>query len=286
MATFRKVATLAVTFIGGGIAGSKLEHLLKQKDGYIKKLEAAAPLDINRPNEIMRFGFPNNGNINIKKNYVLGYDNRLRNASWVFEHINKDLLNTKQSDRLNSSFSPDSSIHPFFRGTNQDFWNSGYDRGHLAAASNHRASQEWMDDTFHLSNIVPQNPIMNQQAWNNLEKYVRSLAYHYDNVYVCTGPLYLPKQDGSGKMRVSYQVIGRNHIAVPTHLYKVVVCERNSRFELLSYVMANEWVDPSVPLKNFLYPIEAIERASGLLFFDRIPRERFWKINHGKETEL
>lgn len=38
-----------------------------------------------------------------------------------------------------------------------------------------------------------QVPHLNQNAWNNLEKYSRSLTRSYQNVYVCTGPLFLPR---------------------------------------------------------------------------------------------
>jgi endonuclease G len=38
-----------------------------------------------------------------------------------------------------------------------------------------------------------QVPHLNQNAWNNLEKYSRSLTRTYQNVYVCTGPLFLPR---------------------------------------------------------------------------------------------
>lgn len=44
--------------------------------------------------------------------------------------------------------------------------------------------------------LCSQNPHLNQNAWNNLEKYSRSLAKHNKNVYVCTGPLYLPRYRG------------------------------------------------------------------------------------------
>ena len=33
----------------------------------------------------------------------------------------------------------------------------------------------------------------NRDYWNKLEKHVRKLTKKYSNVYVCTGPLYLPK---------------------------------------------------------------------------------------------
>lgn len=290
----KRIAALAVSFAAGGFLATKAREVYDRDMFQTYQVSAALPaypsqppkkFGSNRPNDIMRYGFPNNSAVNMRQNYVIGYDTRLRNASWVFEHLNKEIVTTRESDREKSDFVPDEGVHRYFRATNNDYLRSGYDRGHLAAAANHRASQFWMDETFLLSNIIPQHPEMNRQAWNNLEKYVRSLAHHYDNVYVCTGPLYLPKIGIDGNY-VQYKVIGENHIAVPTHLFKVVVCERNSKFELLSYVMPNEWVDPGIPLNSFLRPIETIERASGLLMFDRIPRSNFHKINHGIETML
>nr|XP_009683356.1 PREDICTED: endonuclease G, mitochondrial [Struthio camelus australis] len=143
--------------------------------------------------------------------------------------------------------------------------------GHLAAAANHKWSQKAMRDTFYLSNVAPQVPHLNQNAWNNLEKYCRSLARKNKNVYVCTGPLFLPRMEADGKMYVKYQVIGKNNVAVPTHFFKVLILEKESgEIELRSYVMPNSPVDENIPLERFLVPIESIERASGLLFVPNI----------------
>ncbi|VFV21366.1 endonuclease g [Lynx pardinus] len=120
----------------------------------------------------------------------------------------------------------------------------------------------------HVSNQVPH---LNQNAWNNLEKYSRSLTRTYQNVYVCTGPLFLPRTEADGKSYVKYQVIGKNHVAVPTHFFKVLILEAaGGQIELRSYVMPNAPVDEAVPLERFLVPIESIERASGLLFVPNI----------------
>lgn len=53
-----------------------------------------------------------------------------------------------------------------FRADDEDYLRSGYSRGHLAAASNHKSSQEDMASTFVLSaNIVPQELSMNGCDW-------------------------------------------------------------------------------------------------------------------------
>ena len=69
-------------------------------------------------------------------------------------------------------------------------------------------------------------------------------------------------------------------------LLQVVVCETESgQRELLSFVMPNQVLPDKVDLKSYLVPLDTIERASGLLFFDRIPKKTFSKIN-GKSTSF
>ena len=106
--------------------------------------------------KIMKFGFPSLENLRVYDDFVLSYDRRNRNAHWVFEHLTPDKLNLKNVDRSKSQFFPDSAIHEKFRSLLVDYKYSGYDRGHLAAAGNHRHDQRAMDQTFTLSNISPQ----------------------------------------------------------------------------------------------------------------------------------
>ena len=88
------------------------------------------------------------------------------------------------------------------------------------------------------------------------------------------------RRDVSGKMVVSYEVIGPRHVAVPTHYFKVVLGETpDGRFDLFSYVMPNAPLPNDVDLARYLVPVDTIERASGLLLFDRLPRERIRMIN-------
>jgi len=234
--------------------------------------------------EIMRFGFPGLDNIRSHKDYVVSYDRRNRTPHWVFEHLTKESVTRNDSvDRSKSSFIEDSSIHPFFRSKNSDYKGSGFDRGHLAAAGNHRQNQDVCDETFLLSNMAPQvGQGFNRDKWEHLERYVRGLTKVYRNVYVCTGPLYLPKTSvEDGKNYVKYQVIGQNNVAVPTHFFKVVVGENEwSRdLEMEAYVLPNESIPDHVALHTFQVPPDAVERAAGLLFFDKLSRSKLTKIN-------
>ena len=58
--------------------------------------------------------------------------------------------------------------------TNSVYKLSGYDRGHMAAADNASTLQE-AKDTFLLSNMTPQNPVLNRTEWRKLEEYTRMI---------------------------------------------------------------------------------------------------------------
>ncbi|CAH1175595.1 unnamed protein product [Phaedon cochleariae] len=240
---------------------------------------------VSRVSQIMKYGFPGLDQVRSFDDYILSYDRRNRVAHWVFEHLTPENVKPNdQVDRTKCEFKPDESVHKLFRSDNSDYKKSGYDRGHLAAAGNHKSNQRHIEQTFYLTNMAPQvGKGFNRDAWNSLEKYVRKLTKVYRNVYCCTGPLYLPRKENDGKTYVKYEVIGANHVAVPTHFYKVVVGETaEGHFEMESYVMPNQVIDEGTPLTSFQVPPESIERAAGLLFFDNLSRDKLRKINGKK----
>uniref|UniRef100_A0A1I8EI57 Endonuclease n=1 Tax=Wuchereria bancrofti TaxID=6293 RepID=A0A1I8EI57_WUCBA len=165
------VSLLTASFFAGCLTD---KYILKRANAATAQLPATAvqpshiltgspsTLDIDRVKEqpsrasqIMRYGYPGFDNLRTFEDYVLSYDRRNRIAHWVVEHLS--------SDRLGS----------------------GYDRGHLAAAGNHRQSQTAVDQTFLLSNMAPQvGKGFNRDKWNELEKHVRKLARKNKNVYV------------------------------------------------------------------------------------------------------
>ncbi|XP_039201012.1 endonuclease G, mitochondrial [Crotalus tigris] len=262
---------VGAVWAGGQSRGSpSAEGLLARLP--VVPVAAASSLEVARggSGELAKYGLPGLSQLRSRESYVLCYDPRARSALWVVERLEAATLRGS-SERAACDFREDDSVHPYHRASNADYRGSGFDRGHLAAAANHKWSQKAMGDTFYLSNIAPQNPHLNQNAWNNLEKYCRSLTKTHQNVYVCTGPLFLPRTEPDGKMYVKYQVIGRNHVAVPTHFFKVLILEKPSgEVELQSYVLPNAPVDEKTPLQRFLVPIESIERSSGLLFVPNI----------------
>ncbi|XP_056117892.1 endonuclease G, mitochondrial-like [Rhinichthys klamathensis goyatoka] len=210
---------------------------------------------------------PNLAEIIQKKSYALLYDNRTRNAAWVYEILNTSTLSKEYKKKQRPFFEVDNSVHPFYRAkeSGKEFI-GGYDRGHLAAAANHRWCQEAFEDTFSISNMTPQHESLNGPIWSKLEEDCREKILERKseirNVHVYTGPLYLPRNDDSNE--VCYRMITDK--AVPTHFFKVVILEnKDDTVELKCYKVPNEELAEN-DLEKYIVEIEYIESISGLIF--------------------
>ena len=203
-----------------------------------------------------------------RQGYSLAYDARHRNPTWVYEHLTADKLKG-DIDRSHFHFKEDEKIPSHLRATLADYKGHGLDQGHMAPAADHRASAETMDDTFYLTNMCPQCPQLNREYWSKVERNIRDLTKEYRNVYVITGPLYLPYNEGKRRF-VKYQVIGPNEVAVPSHFFKVIALENEQgNREIRAYVLPNTIIPSNTPLDTFRTTVQKVEKAAGLIFFNQ-----------------
>lgn len=210
--------------------------------------------------------------------YALEYNPRSKTPMWVVEHLTRDNLDQKNATRLNN-FRPDPYLN-VDQASLQDFAESGYDRGHMAPAEDFRKSVKQMSESFFLSNMVPQNPDNNRHIWAQLEKNVRGWATRYGEVYVITGPIFYQGQ--------SLGSIGRNKVAVPTHLYKVILAPHQA--QAIAFIIPNAPEDVAT-LDRFEVPVNQVEQLTGLQFFPRLDptqaqevkaRIAPWQLIHGR----
>ncbi|KAJ6500404.1 hypothetical protein C8R45DRAFT_1210204 [Mycena sanguinolenta] len=234
--------------------------------------------------DILKYGNPGPiADALARKAYVAGYDRRLRHPAWTAQHLTAASLRpppgVPTGDRGKSNFHEDEDLPIAFRARLQDYFRSGYDRGHMVPAADAKASQEMMDETFLLSNMAPQvGDGFNRHYWAYLEDWCRRLTGNFADVYVFTVPLYLPRMGTDGKWRVTHEVIGSPpNVAVPTHFAKVVLASKPtspSTLDVLeiatgAFVLPNAAIPESTPLESFLMPIEAVEHAAGLQLFSK-----------------
>ncbi|KAF4318282.1 hypothetical protein BBO99_00005582 [Phytophthora kernoviae] len=243
------------------------------------------PIPVNRKpesntlpkHEALRYGMPSDANVHVRSGYVVSYDYRTRNASWVMECLTKDSLRVEQeTDRTNSKFAVDKDVPEHFRVHPNRYLKSGYDKGHLAPARDMSNSQGAMDESFLMTNMSPQVGVgFNRGYWARLEGFMRHLAGQYDSIYVITGPLFLPnKNKRTGEYEVSYPVLGTppDAIAVPTHFFKVVLGEKRGGrgFATAGFILPNKVIPENKDLRDFQAPLDVIEKQAGLLFYDKV----------------
>lgn len=196
---------------------------------------------------------------------MLAYDGKTRNPHWVYEKLSAESLKGSV-DRGHFDFKEDPLIPAILRATNEDYKGSGFDRGHLCPAADARSSLEVMKETFYLSNIAPQTPHLNRKYWLKLEKHARDLTKAYELVEVVSGALYMPQEDKDGKRYVKYQVIGANDVAVPTHFFKAIRCQKATAVKIEAYIIPNQPIQQDPPLSEFKVALEKVEKAAGIVF--------------------
>jgi len=233
--------------------------------------------------DVMTYGFPDTEMLRYRKGYVLSYDAARRVPRWVAERLDQSVIDGDLSDE-ERIFRVDDSLAPVLRVTSADFEDSGYVRGRLAAAANHRGDPAEFRETYRLSNVAPQlGPEFRARVWTGLEQRVRDWARAAQDLYVVTGTLYLPVDD-SGEVR--YPVFGERRIAVPTHFYKVLLRENGRDRSMLAFLVPHGPVEGDVDYADFLVSVDEIERLSGLDFFPKLAEPTQSNLEAAENTEL
>ncbi|KAJ2140943.1 nuclease [Coemansia sp. RSA 678] len=269
---------LAVVVASISIGASAVPALSQGNDPYIfdlnpPQLDVRASLGDNTDNEFLKYGYPGPvSDFLLRSRYATSFNRALRNPNWVAEHLTLANLNGT-ADRSNAVFKEDKDIPVMFRAHLKDYYRSGFDRGHMCPAADAKKDDQAMKETFLLTNMTPQVGVgFNRNYWAYLEAFVRDLTKSFDDVYCISGPLYLPVQE-DGKWYVKYEVIGNPpNVAVPTHFFKVVLVKQGSDFSLGAFALPNKAIDNSAPLTDFDVPVETVEKAAGLVFFDKLER--------------
>ncbi|XP_040208690.1 nuclease EXOG, mitochondrial [Rana temporaria] len=263
-------------FVGGFVVGAAVSSASCLAALHLYDRRRAEPEPVKK-SVLEEYGFPQSGNeVRQYVGHSLSYDQERKIPRWVIEHLTKEKT-VGNADRKHCKFKPDPNIPAMFSASNEDYLKSGWSRGHMAPAGDAKYSKEAMTETFYLSNIVPQNYENNGGFWNRLEMYCRDLAERFDDVWVVSGPLTLPVQHEDGKKSVTYQVIGKDDVAVPTHLFKVILARKNQSAETLT---EGAFIVPNIPisfdhqLPEFQVECEDLEKKSGLVFFPQVDKSK------------
>jgi endonuclease G len=185
--------------------------------------------------------------------YVVEHSPSRKTPYWSAEYVVADNLKIKKK-RVNA-FRADPDLPSRVAAHPSDYDGSGWDQGHASPVGNMYADTIAMLESFYLSNMFPHHPKNNRVGWRVLESIVREQAIARGAVYVITGPIYDSKVDVT---------IGKNKVAVPTRLYKIVVDPRHH--VTMSFIAPNSPL-PASELPFAIVKIADVEKATGITFF-------------------
>jgi len=201
----------------------------------------------------------------VREGYVVGHDGRLKIPVWIQYELGRGDLTGIAVRR--DDFRADASIPYRCRAETEDYEGSVYDRGHMAPAGDMKRSEKVMSESFLLSNMAPQvGESFNQDIWKRLETAVRGWVQQRGRLTIITGPIFAIQSN-----RVTYDVIGENNVAVPTHFYKIVVDNNDpDNVQALAFMMPNDDLSDE-NYRDYLTTINRIELATGIDFLSALP---------------
>lgn len=210
-------------------------------------------------------GTPETNDLIIRDIYALSSNDETKFSDWVAFRLDKATVDgDNKEDRVWKAdpwLAEQETLEP------ADYKNANkalkVDRGHQAPLASFKGTTMGFL-TNYLSNITPQQSILNQGVWQRLEGKMRALIEEYEAVYVMTGPLYerhmgqLPNADESH--------------TIPSGYWQIVFVEPEKNFESIqaaAFIFDQETAGDDEILK-YLVTIDEVEERSKLNFLSEL----------------
>ncbi len=228
---------------------SRTAEVERVKKSPVTQYELPAPLT-DRPEQILK-----------RRGYTTSYNEKTKTPNWVAWHLTK-AHTYGDHQRKNEVFFEDESIEREKRATDNDYYNSRYDRGHMCPAGDNKWDAQVMRESFLFTNICPQNHGLNKYEWNDLEIQCRDWAREYGAIDIVCGPLFTT----TGEQKT----IGRNRVWVPESFFKVILC-RQGKPKAIGFIYRNEGKKQT--REEALRSVDEIEALTGIDFFPSLDDE-------------
>ena len=144
--------------------------------------------------------------------------------------------------------------------TPQDYSGSGYDRGHMAPAGDMKWGREAMEETFCMTNILPQDGALNRGTWKKIEEKCRARAASDSAVIIVCGPVLT---------EAPREYIGGTRVAVPQRQFKVGLSPWADTPQAIGFLMDNGAVPGG--MQAAAVTVDEIEALTGHDFFSTLP---------------
>jgi len=157
--------------------------------------------------------------------YAVLHSGQSKTPILVAQRLNARMLNLAKDLKRKDKFREDARLPEGERAKLSDYRNSGFSRGHMAAAGD-MSTEQGKAQSYLLSNMVPQDIRQNGKAWSQIEQDTRSyIRRAKGDVFVITGPVFSPdlRTVGDGNDdRPERRTIGESRVWVPDAVFKMV----------------------------------------------------------------
>lgn len=144
--------------------------------------------------------------------------------------------------------------------TPDDYRHTGYDRGHMAPAGDMKWDREAMEQSFLMTNIVPQDHSLNRGVWKKIEEKCRQRAVADSVIIVVCGPI--PGDPVETR-------IGANGVVVPQRLFKVILSPYGDHPQAIGFILPN---GPTTGgMQQYAVSVDRVEQETGYDFFAALP---------------
>lgn len=207
--------------------------------------------------------------------HMLVYSEKHEQPKWTAHIATPDLI-TGNLARIDS-FLPDPLVNTGTAVT-ADYWNSGYDRGHLVPSADMRWNYDALKATYYYSNISPQVPELNRETWADLEDWGRRYVnFSKRRVFVVTGPVL---RDGLPTMQKADR---KNEVSIPEMFWKVIADLDGDQPKAIAFVMRNMKLDG--PPISFAVPVDSVEKLTGYDFLSSLDDAVEAKVEAARELK-
>jgi endonuclease G len=201
------------------------------------------------------------GQMICRAGYVAIYDARNRIPEMVIYNNDRAKLSAcgKRTDRFQRDESVSDGALP------ADYTGTGYDRGHMAPNNDMIYDPVIEEESFIMTNIVPQKPTLNRGIWKELETHAREKSYAVGNLTIITGVIYRPN---------NARLKGR--VLIPDGFYKILVDHKAKTTE--TYIMYQN--DKTGPISSYLSTRKEVQRLTGHRFNLDGYQDAKWTISY------
>jgi endonuclease G len=147
-----------------------------------------------------------------------------------------------------------------------DYQGSGYDRGHMTPSGDRTSTFDLNNETFLMTNMIPQLPANNQGPWADFESYCRTLVEQGNELYIISG--------GTG----SQGTLANGHVTIPSQTWKVVIVIPSGTNDVSRVTTSTRTIAILLPnsgtintnWRTYRVSVDQVEGLTGFNFFSNV----------------